>query len=339
MSTWDAENFYYSGQGVVLIGERDTAGKPKGLLAVGNVSDLKLSLSVTNLEHKESQSGQRATDLRLVTENKCALSMVMENFVAENLRTALRGSKTVKVADTVVAEATKWYPGKVMPLANAKISSLVVERGATALTLYTNAQTAWDYKVNLDSGSIEFNDGNGGQLVDKITTGGTVPTAITVGATTDITTAHTATIGDKVVFTGFAGADAALINGKTFTIVNTSAGHVFIDLDSTGKTITIGVPLSCFEGQALSADYDYADQYLVDAMTEGAQEMYMRFEGLNTADSNNPVVVEVFKFSVDPLKELSLIGDGIGQFTLEGSVLADPLQPTGSQFFKQTLLR
>ena len=74
-------------------------------------------------------------------------------------------------------------------------------------------------------------------------------------------------------------------------------------------------------------------------MTSLSTEKYMRFEGLNTADGGNPVVVEVFRFIVDPLKELALIGDGIGQFVLDGNVLADSLQVTGSKFFKVTLLR
>lgn len=69
------------------------------------------------------------------------------------------------------------------------------------------------------------------------------------------------------------------------------------------------------------------------ALTEGVAEMAMRFEGLNTAEDNEPVVVEVFKFATDPLKELSLISDNFQQFVLEGSVLADSTKTTGSKFF------
>ena len=60
----------------------------------------------------------------------------------------------------------------------------------------------------------------------------------------------------------------------------------------------------------------------------------MRFEGLNTAEENAPVLVEVFNFLTDPLKELSLISDSVQQFVLEGSVLADSTKTTGSKFFK-----
>ena len=57
---------YFSGQGRVFIGARDANGNPQGLTFVGNVPDLKVSLSVETLEHQESQSGQRLTDLQLI---------------------------------------------------------------------------------------------------------------------------------------------------------------------------------------------------------------------------------------------------------------------------------
>ena len=84
MSTWDGNNFYFSGQGVVLIGERDAlTGKPKGLRSVGNVTDLSINTTVEVLEHKESQTGQRSIDLRLTTETTVEVTATLENFIAE----------------------------------------------------------------------------------------------------------------------------------------------------------------------------------------------------------------------------------------------------------------
>ena len=57
---------YFSGQGRVYIGARDEVGNPQGLVYVGNVPELKVSLSVETLEHQESTSGQRLTDLQLI---------------------------------------------------------------------------------------------------------------------------------------------------------------------------------------------------------------------------------------------------------------------------------
>lgn len=250
MATWDAVDHYYSGQGVVLLAERDAQGKPTGFVPVGNVSDLKITVSTSVLEHKESHTGQRGTDLRLTTETKCALSMTMENFVADNLARVSRGVATKVAAATITAEAVKAYLGKVVSLAHIKVSSVVVKDGATTLVEGT------DYFVNADAGSIKFAD-----------------------------------------------------------------------------TIT-GVA----DGDTLTVDYQFAEQHVVEGLTQGAKELYMRFEGLNTAEENSPVVVEVFKFSTDPFKELALIGDTVQSFVLEGSVLADTTRSTGSKYFKATKL-
>lgn len=250
MATWDAVDHYYSGQGVVLVAERDAQGKPLGFVPVGNVSDLKLTVSTSVLEHKESHTGQRGTDLRLTTETKCGLSMTMENFVAENLARVSRGQATTVAGATVTAEPIKCYLGKVVSLANIKVSAVTVKNGASTLVAGT------DYFVNADAGSIKF--------------------AETIATITD--------------------------------------------------------------GAALTVDYTYASQKVVDGLVTGAQELYLRFEGLNTAEANSPVVVEVFKFSTDPFQELALIGDGVQSFVLEGSVLADSTRSTGSKYFKTTKL-
>lgn len=247
--TWDAVDHYFSGQGVVLLAERDPAnGKPKGFVAVGNVSALSLSVATSVLEHKESHTGQRGTDLRLTTETKCSLSMTMENFIAENLARVSRGETTKVATGSVTAEPIKLYLGKVVALAHIKVSAVVVNNGVTPLVAGT------DYEVNEAAGSIKF----------------------------------AATI-------------ASLADGADLTVA-----------------------------------YTYADQYKVDALTQGAKELYMRFEGLNTAEENAPVVVEVFKFSTDPFQELALIADAVQSFVLEGSVLADGFRTTGSKYFSVT---
>ena len=44
---------YFSGQGRVYIGARDDLGNPAGLTFVGNVPELKVSLSVDTIEHQD----------------------------------------------------------------------------------------------------------------------------------------------------------------------------------------------------------------------------------------------------------------------------------------------
>ena len=261
--SWETVNHYYSGQGVVMLAKRDANGNPLGFNPVGNVSDLKIGVAVSTLEHKESSTGQRATDLRLTTETKCSLSMTVENFIADNLADSLRGASTTVASGTVTDADLTGFSGLISNLPHINVSSVVVKDTETTpntLVAFVDADTDWDYRVNEEAGSIILNSD-----------------------------------------------------------VATRATSMTIDAD---------------EGIALTISYSYGAQMLVDALTEGATELYMRFEGLNTAESNDPVVVEVFKFLTDPLKELALISDTVQQFTLEGSVLADATKLTGSKFFK-----
>lgn len=249
MATFDAVDHYFSGQGVVMLADRDNSGNPTGFTPVGNVSDLKITVAASVLEHKESHTGARGTDLRLTTELKCGLSMTMENFIAQNLADALRGEVTSITGTSVTNQAAKFYPGKVISLGKINVSAVTVTDPSPTPA---NLVAGTDYFLNADAGSIQFAD-----------------------------------------------------------------------------TVT-----GLVSGDALEIDFTYGDQKRVDSLTVGAPTKYMRFEGLNTADSNAPVVVEVFKFLTDPLKELSMISDGIQQFVLEGSVLADNLQTTGSKYFR-----
>lgn len=332
MSTWDAQDFYYSGQGVVLLAERNQiTGKPKGFYPVGNVSALAITVEVSTLEHKESHTGQRGTDLRLTTETNVGVNMTMENFISENLAKATRGTSSRKAAGSITSEPILAFPGAVTSLRNVRISSEAVKVGGVAMVPYTDDTTPYDFRVNREAGSIMFNDGAVLGL-DKL---GIVVTGVTVGATTGLTVANNLSIGDKVSFRGFTGADAAILNGVEATVVTASSSAITVSIDTTAKVITAGATtFAMWEGMPGEVDYSHESQYQVDAMTQGAREYYLRFEGLNTARENEPVVVEVFRFTPDPTQSLELISDTVQQFALEGSALADNLQLTGSKYFK-----
>jgi nitrogen fixation protein FixH len=171
MATWDIQSVYYSGQGVVLMGERDPiTGRPLGLKPIGNVSSLKISIDTASVEHKESQTGQRAVDFRLITETKASLSMTIEHYSRENLALALRGDGVLVPAGSITGMASKFFGGAVMPLGHVNVSSVVVTKGATTLVEYTGSGS-WDYKVNADAGSIMFNGDSGTLATSGLTDG------------------------------------------------------------------------------------------------------------------------------------------------------------------------
>lgn len=108
----------------------------------------------------------------------------------------------------------------------------LIWRGDTSLT--GNAIRKWhDGLITLalaDSGVSKYTTSTGQLTV----------TAIALAATTTLTVASAATVnvGDKLTMFNFAGADAASINGLTFTVLSTTATTVVIDLNSAALTIT-----------------------------------------------------------------------------------------------------
>ena len=95
---------YFSGQGRVHIGARETNGNPQGLSFVGNVPELNVSLSVETLEHQESTSGQRLTDLQLIKTKKGEFACTLEELIPANLALALYGTTADQGTGTVTAE-------------------------------------------------------------------------------------------------------------------------------------------------------------------------------------------------------------------------------------------
>lgn len=154
---WDQQSTYYSGQGVVLMGERDAAtGRPLGLKPIGNVTSLKIGIETSTIEHKESQSGQRAVDFRLTTETKANLTLTLEHYERANLALALRGEGVMVAAGAATGFASKFYGGAVMPLGHVKVSTVVVKKGGTTLVARSGSGN-WDYELNADAGSLRFN--------------------------------------------------------------------------------------------------------------------------------------------------------------------------------------
>ena len=345
MSTFDKESFYYSGQGVVMIGGRDLKGGPAGLVPVANVSALSITIAETVEEHKESQTGARGIDKRISTETNCTLTMTMESFIADNLAIALRAGISRIQAGSETDEEVNGYLGKVSPLGHIMVSNVTVSAGATPLIIYTDDDTAWDYKLNADAGSIMLNYPGGLQPLSALATAsGEALTGISLASSAVLTVASSAefTIGGLLLINGVPpGSLANALNNKSHTITAKTGTSITISTNTTGLTPAYTTGATAYvEGPIpLMIDYSYASQNRVDALTQGSSERYLRFEGLNTADDLKPVVIEVFKFQTDPLAELALINEGITGFELEGSVLSDSLQQTGSKYFKQTLLR
>ena len=230
---------YFSGQGRVFIGARDSNGNPQGLVFVGNVPDLKVSLSVETLEHQESQSGQRLTDLQLIKTKKGEFACTLEELLASNLALALYGSITDQGSGSVTGEAlpNPVTVGSLYLLAKHNVSDVVVTDSAATPVVLPASQ----YRVNAKHGSLA--------ILDKTT------------------------------------------------------GGPFVE--------------------PFVVDYTFAAAQSTAMFTQPLPERWVRFEGLNTADANREVVIDLYRVAINPTKDLSVIGTELMKFELSGQVLAD----------------
>ena len=146
-------------------------------------------------------------------------------------------------------------------------------------------------------------------------TGGTV-TAEPVGGDAPV-------VGDRyflahpkvadLVVTDSAGTPATLVLGTHYT-ADTDFGAIQL-LDVASFTAPF------------KASYAYGIATEIGIFTQALPERYLRLEGINTAQGNAKVLVELFGVAFDPLKEISFISDEYNKFELEGSLLADPTKP------------
>jgi hypothetical protein len=231
---------YFSGQGRVYLAQRDTNGNPLALRWVGNVPDLKVSLNVETIEHKESYSGQRLTDLSLIKSKDGEFSCTLEEISIENLELSLYGTTTSVTSGSVTDEAlpTGITDGETRLLAHQFVSAVSIKDSTTptAKTL-PPAQ----YTVHANQGAITFDD---------ITSGGPYVQPFLVSYTHDA--------------------------AKRTAMFRT-----------------------------------------------GQPEVWLRFDGINTADGNKPVILDLYRVAINPTKDLSLISEELQRFELSGRVLAD----------------
>ncbi len=239
---------YFSGQGRVYIGARDDSGNPLGLDFVGNVPDLKVSLSVETLEHKESTSGQRLTDLQLIKSKKGEFSCTLEELRPVNLELALYGTTKKITSGSVTSEA----------LPNP------IEKDKLYLLEYQNVS------------SVVIND--------------STPTP------------------------------PQTLQASEYT-VNEKYGSVIIHDISSSSYV-----------EPLLVNYSYGDYQSTVMFTKPLPERWIRFEGLNTVDSNREVIIDFYRVAMNPANEFSVITEELLKFDITGQALADTLKPVDGMF-------
>lgn len=140
---------YFVGQGLVSLAQLDvtTLLPSTGFTLLGNVSSLSLKLG---LHPAQYATGGAATAARKHQGDPPGFTMDMESLTRQNLATALLGASTSTAGSTVSGEVKIAHLGRVTPLDNVNLLSLVLKNIAGTVT-YTEGV---DYTANLGSGSF-----------------------------------------------------------------------------------------------------------------------------------------------------------------------------------------
>lgn len=138
----------------------------------------------------------------------------------------------------------------------------------------------------------------------------------TSGAVTDELSPATLAVGE----------DWLLANGNITALTITDAAAATVDPDNYVVDLAYGTINILDMGThtlPLKAAYTKGVVEVVPFFTEPIKEVAILFEGINTADENRKVRAELYRVALDPTKELGLITEAFGQFTLEGTAMID----------------
>lgn len=88
--------------------------------------------------------------------------------------------------------------------------------------------------------------------------------------------------------------------------------------------------------EACKVSYDHESTVNLEVFESPAPERWVRFHGVNTADSLAKKVVDIYKVSFDPVTGYSLISDDIQGMELNGDILYDDTRPDNrSKFMRE----
>lgn len=114
-----------------------------------------------------------------------------------------------------------------------------------------------------------------------------------------------------LVLTDSTGSPVTLTLDTHYSIDSAFGGRIKI-LDLTGLT------------QPISAAYSYASSNSLALLNATPEEVYLIFDGVDTANGNAPVYMEIYRAATKPVGSMSMIhNEGVGTIEMEGTALFD----------------
>lgn len=163
--------------------------------------------------------------------------------------------------------------------------------------------------------------------------------AATVSGQSIVISSNTAPIpAGSIFFLPYKDITSVTIKDSKPSTPNSLVLNTHYSLDSASGKITTLVDLtsslfsSSFAAPLVLTDYTIAENKIVTAFTSGVKEQTLYFEGINTANANKAVRLEIFRVIFDPVQNFDLINDELAQFEIEGTALYDAAKATDSNY-------
>lgn len=262
-------------------------GVAEALAPIGNVSELVTAVEedAKKLTDYTKGGGGTYASARRITSVK--ITAKLHDLNRKNLARALFGDSSIIDAGVVATEAHTAYQGGLIRLTNIK---------PTAVTI-TSTAPAW---VDMTVTAL------GAQILE-----GTHLYQATVAGTTGSVEPTWPTTGGTVVDGGVTWQDLGVFAAVADTDFEVRQEGIYI--------LAGGIP----DGAEVNVAYSHEGYDIVQALTQSGTILEMSFGGVNEADSNAPLVVDLFRVSLGAAKNIGFIGDDFASLDLEGELLID----------------
>jgi hypothetical protein len=165
----------------------------------------------------------------------------------------------------------------------------------------------------------------------------------------EVPDATSGSVSGEACGTGFLAGDVYLLGATTgqprtnvsAVSVDDGGGPLVLDTDYTLNADTGAVTFITATTGAVTADYTYDDLPYASMFRAGQKDYWLRFDGVNKADGDAPVLVDLYKVQFNPAQNLDLLSDELALMELSGAVLVDANKSESSdlgQFGRMTLL-
>ena len=122
----------------------------------------------------------------------------------------------------------------------------------------------------------------------------------------------------------------ANMNIQTFATLKNAAGTITYtkgtDYNISTATGLLTFPAGSTCTSSCIANYTFGSYTKTSAGTIAPPYYWLRFDGLNTGNTNEAVVIDIYKTRLSPVQDLPIISDAIVALPLQGRIFRDTLQ-------------